>query len=857
MPNRIDRHARLLAAIVFCFSLLAVGAVAQGSMEEITVSFEVPRLVSKDIFVRYDGTVVYLPVTAVFSLLDINISLDQSRTRLEGFFASKDQRYELRPLEEKATVNGTTFTLAQAEFQFNGVEMYLRLDQFKRLFGLEMTFDFSQLRILLPLNDQFPAYKRLQRKQMRDKLRKTEEALKNLKVIPHKRELFSGGVADWTLSTNPVGGGGHYADVVIGSMLLAGDLTLSGTGNSATGIEADQLNYHWRYAFDTNPYISQAELGSVNPGGILSRSLDGALLTNRPLTQRSYFQTINITGALEPGWEVELYADGKLIDFVEADQGGEYNFSVDVNYGSSDLQLKMFGPNGEIRTENRHVRVPYTLIPRRQFEYTVAGGRDAVINNNRWYSQGVGYYGITHWLSAGVGADIPLTPSSGKGSEEAKLFSGEATAQIAGSLIANTSIAPNHKTLISLNYSMPSAISADLSVTQFQKNLFRNPVEQKSNLALSLSAPIHLGSRYFGLRYYVARDSYATFRSTTVNYGLTGSFWRIYCNYLGRYKTTEFPTRTTRALSSQTLVSTDLVRWLRPQFRIDYDHTLNTLSRFGVYITRRVFKTGQVSLSYEHSPQNRTNSILLGINFFTGAANFSTRAQYSDQKLSMSQIQRGSIRYDRAAGAVRFDRRNGAGYGSAVVRPFVDINNDGMIGKNEEILKGVKARISGVGGRPIGRGRMFYYDGLRPYDSYTIQVDPTSIDNPMLRPAYENYKVSVNPNVVTTIDVPVVMAADISGLVERQTQAGKVGVGGITLHVINLTKDIVTEITTFSSGQYYYLGLIPGKYRAYLDPAQMERYGYVSEPASLEFEILPSTDGTSVENINFTLLPKP
>ncbi|MBI5266495.1 MAG: hypothetical protein HY851_04600, partial [candidate division Zixibacteria bacterium] len=224
---------------------------------------------------------------------------------------------------------------------------------------------------------------------------------------------------------------------------------------------------------------------------------------------------------------------------------------------------------------------------------------------------------------------------------------------------------------------------------------------------------------------------------------------------------------------------------------------------------------------------------------------------------TMSQVQHGSIRYDRSAGKLRLDRRNGIGYGSAVVRPFIDADNNGVAGKNEEVLKGLRAKISGIGGRPTGRGRMFYYDDLRPYDSYTIQVDATTLDNPLLRPAYDNFKVSVSPNVVTVVDVPVVIAADISGTVERETQAGKVGVGGILLHVLNLSKDVITDITTFSSGQYYYLGLIPGRYRAYLDPAQLDRFGYVAEPHSIEFDVKPSTTGTSVEHVSFVLRAKP
>ncbi len=850
MPAR-RFNTYILTAIVAVGSLLTVSVRSESTFEEITVGFEVPRLVEQDILVQYDGATVYLPVMEIFRLLDINVGSDLDHTRIEGFLYNKDRKYELRPRENKAFVDKSEYPLASADFRFTGTELYLKIDQFKRLFQLEMNFDYTQLRVLLPLNREFPAYQRLARKQLREKLRKTEEALKNLKAIPRKREMFSGGVLDWTLSTNPVGNTGHYADLTMGSMLLGGDLSVSGTGNSETGIQTDQINYRWHYAFDENKYITQAELGNVNPGGMLSRSLDGALFTNRPQLQRTYFQTINLSGKLGPGWEVELYADGKLIDFAQPNASGEYAFSVPIDYGSSDLQLKYYGPSGEIRTEDRHVRVPYTLIPQRQVEYSIAGGKDKLGNANSMYSQAAAYYGVSNRITIGGGADVPISSRIG----ETPLFAGEATVQVAGNMIANASVAPKHKALFGLNYTSSSSISADVNFSTYSPNKFKNLVGQKFNLTASLSAPIRFGGRYLGLRYAISRDAYELFSATSMNYGFTASVSRFYVNYIGRYKTTQYPTRTVSSLGSQILVSTDLIRFLRPQIRVDYDHTLNTISRLGAYFTRRFLKTGQLSLAYETSPQYKTSGITLNVSFFTSAAFFATRSTYSEHEVTVTQLQRGSVRYDRSAGTVRFDRRNGTGYGSAVVRPFMDLNNDGVLDANEEIIKGLKARISGVGGRPIGRGDLFYYDGLRPYDTYTIQVDATTLDNPMLRPSYENFKVSVNPNVVTTVDVPVVMAADIAGTIDRQTAAGNVGVGGMILHVLNLSNDVITDITTFSSGQYYYLGLLPGKYRAYVDATQMAQSGYESEPASREFEVKSSASGSSVEGISFVLIP--
>ena len=219
-------------------------------------------------------------------------------------------------------------------------------------------------------------------------------------------------------------------------------------------------------------------------------------------------------------------------------------------------------------------------------------------------------------------------------------------------------------------------------------------------------------------------------------------------------------------------------------------------------------------------------------------------------------MQRGSVRYDRVRGAVRFDRRSGVGYGAAVVRPFLDANNDGVVTKGESYLPGVRARISGVGGRAMGQNRWYYYDGLRPYDSYVVQIDPSSLDDPTLRPVYENFRVSLTPNVVTTVDVPIVAASDISGMVYRETAQGKYGLGGIKVKILNISRDIITELTTFNNGEYYYLGLVPGSYRAYIDPEQLAQYGYTTAPESIPFEILPSSNGSSVESIDFSLIPR-
>ena len=151
---------------------------------------------------------------------------------------------------------------------------------------------------------------------------------------------------------------------------------------------------------------------------------------------------------------------------------------------------------------------------------------------------------------------------------------------------------------------------------------------------------------------------------------------------------------------------------------------------------------------------------------------------------------------------------------------------------------------------------MYYYDRLRPYDEYLLQIDEYSLDDPLLKPTNEAYQVTLNPNVITPIEVPLVIAGELSGQVRRHLEYGEAGIGGIKLIVVNVSKDIMSEVTTFTDGEYYFLGLLPGSYRVYIDPAQLENYGYTARPEAREFKITSEEGGASVADVDFLLVPK-
>jgi hypothetical protein len=419
------------------------------------------------------------------------------------------------------------------------------------------------------------------------------------------------------------------------------------------------------------------------------------------------------------------------------------------------------------------------------------------------------------------------------------------------------SVSPGNRAEFDANYTWPSVISVGAHAASYSENALLNPAHQKYRWQLSLSSPLRIRGHYLGLRYNISQDRYEGFGSINMTYGFNTSIKPFNLNYVGLWqrRSDALGQVLSSALSSKLMGSIEIRRWFRPQFRIDYDHDLNEITRYGVSLSKRLWRSSQMSLSYEQSPVSKTSNFLVTFHFYTDFLDCTSRTQVSGGHATTTQMNQGSIRFDQNNKRFLFDRRRAVGYGTAVVTPFLDGNYNGVREPSEEHIPGLKAKITGVSGRPRGGDRTYYYDRLRPYDEYLVQIDPYSLDDPTMKPSNENYKVTLNPSVVTEIEVPIVMASEISGSVKRQVGEGSAGLGGIKVIFFNISKDVITEVTTFNDGEYYYLGLLPGSYRAYLDPDQLKRGGYRTEPATLEFDVKPVMGGQTIENIDFLMVP--
>ncbi len=838
------------AGLIFLLLLSGVVSGQNRQTEEIVVKLDIPRLLQKDVMARYDGKDIYIPLLELFSLLEIHVDADFAKAQFTGEYLYRDNRFELNLERYEAECFKRKLVIDSTWYIITEREVYIRPNLFEALFDLKLFFNFSDLSVYIPLQEDFPIYQKLKRHRMHKKLRDARVAATDAYPIPRQKHYLSAGVADWTLSTSPIGGSGHYLNLGLGMMVLGGDFQLHGTGNSRDGIRSDQINYRWHYSFNRNPYVSQIEAGDVHTEGYLGRSLKGVVLTNRPTVRRKFFQTMTVTDRLEPGWEIELYVNNRLADFAYTDENGEYNFTVDVEYGTTRVLLKKYGPGGEIETEEKFLTVPFNLLPKGEYEYTTALGQGDNIRGENNYFQAGGYYGLLNSLTLGLNTDLPLEKKG-----EKSLSAAELTYQPLGNLQVSGIYSPDYSMKYSLNYRHLTLLNVFGSYTKYYPNEFLNRFERDYNFSLNLSSPMKILGTYFSPRWRLSLDKYPGHDLVVMNYGFKVQVLGLGLNYIGHNQKSIYPTRTEKELSSRILLSTSLLRFLRPQASISYNHTEHKIMKIGFYVNRRIFKRGQISLSLERDPESRQNTIMATLNFFTDYAAFDSRFVQSGENHALTQTQRGSIRFDPNLKSFRFRRHSGLGSGSAVIWPFQDDNYNGIRDEGEELLPELRAKISGGARIDRARDRLFYYDNLRPYEEYIVEIDPYSLDNPMLQPAHENFRVAVNPNVVTTINVPIVTAGEVAGRVDRLIADGTVGVGGMRVIIINEATGKEIELVTFNNGDFFHLGLVPGMYRAYLDPEQLKNYGYASDPPYIKFQMKTIAGGDYFGTAAFIIRP--
>lgn len=116
------------------------------------------------------------------------------------------------------------------------------------------------------------------------------------------------------------------------------------------------------------PNLYQVSLGDITD---LSSPMIGSSGLSRgikfqaaPVTLTDNFSSTTIEGDAIPGWDAELYIEGVLRAFQKVDENGRFNFNeISISYGTNNLAVVLYGPNGEVEKLDYSQIVSAGMLP--------------------------------------------------------------------------------------------------------------------------------------------------------------------------------------------------------------------------------------------------------------------------------------------------------------------------------------------------------------------------------------------------------------------------------------------------------------------------------------------------------------
>jgi hypothetical protein len=605
-------------------------------------------------------------------------------------------------------------------------------------------------------------------------------------------------------------------------------------------------------------------IGDYVSFGLLPREVTGIELTNRPPSTRHIFTREVFSGQFEPNIDVGLTGGVEGFQLKQTDAEGNYILDAPVLYGQGLMEVHAYDPWGQDRILRFRMNLPRTLIPPGELEYSLSFGRFRPPSNMLMSANYVSW-GVSSDLT--VGAKIDYYDVKG---DIPQMYSGlTATARVNRSLIFNALVVPTAYATGSADWLFPSSAQITLTHNRFAKNQLFNPSRMLDETDLSILFPITANTARLTMNLFGARTHFNAFRDDEAQAALSaviGNFSpRVATRLLRRsiYGDTSLTGPTTVSHNSD--FSVGLLLPANVLFRVDvtYNHLLGHVETINGDVVKRF-----------------NNGILFGISYYRlpliDAYNLGFRLEYyfpmARAQAAVITAGTGTLDYAVAGnGSVGFstptsdffatNRSNYVGYGGFVVHPFVDENGNGIAGKGEPTLEKGKVyfqNLSAGGQTRLITTNRLSHDKISGYEEFNLYLDPQSLDNPVWVPKYSTIRLISEPNYIQRVDIPVINGGFVRGMItisegtERAAEGIKVTLtpigakGGIARVPLKTT-------STFSTGEFEFSSIPPGRYMLEVDAAQLANLGVICTPPTRELTVVNKAEGDVVGDQNFRL----
>ncbi|HKJ31295.1 MAG TPA: hypothetical protein VKA34_05675, partial [Balneolales bacterium] len=744
--------------------------------EQVYLTFQYEGGVNTVILAYYWNNTFYLPVNSLFEVLKINHTNDLNRYVITGNYLNKSENYKIDLKNNVALIGNQRLTLQKNDYLIEKLDYYLRPKVYKQLFDLSFIVNFNKLSLHLTSPDELPVVKLYQQEQKRSNVINRPLLTGNYPLeYGEQKHLVNGGFVDYDLNTNYNKNSRNFNfNLRGGGEILGGDIQGNLFGvYSANSYSLQANSLRWRYVLRTNPYLKSIVVGNIQSDGIIHLPVSGIHMSNEPVNNRYVYGKYSLSGVAQPSSIIELYLNNQLIQFQKTDELGRYHFSIPLTYGSSNLNLKIYGPNGNVTEWNKLVQIPYSFIPKNTINYNVNAGetrynlssnyqRNKVIQTNV-------KYGISNWMTAQFGVDYVNYDT-----HSSPIFYTTINTRIATQYLLSADIVPNDLYRIKAQVTYPKLASWEVKYTRYDGFGVFNSQQAKQLVNADLFIPLHLSKIPLTLQANGSLKDYSSYHIYNYNFGLNTNYHQInlsanYSTYL--LKNTSENSNKLSKLS--TAISTNILGSTFIRGQLDYDFNYHAVDNWMLMLSRRLSHWGYVSLVYRKNIRSNFNYIGASIRFNFDKFHAYSSAQSYNRSINFSQSFQGSVGYDRNYEKVFLDNLSEVGSSDVTMRMYVDSNNNNQYDKGEQVLKDDAIRLLRSEQWLKSKSGVKRYIHLNPYRRYNAEIIEAQITNPLLVPKFDKFSFVTDPNAFKKIDIPFYSTGVISGSVSSVNKKNK------------------------------------------------------------------------------------
>jgi len=837
---------------------------------EVYLSFRHRGVINDVVISYYKNDEFFLPLNDLFSIFQIESNTIGLIT--SGKFGVEQIPYSVDFSNQKIIFGSKQYLISRDDYLIKDLDNYIPPRLFLDIFGLDFSIDFNNLSLILETEKELPIIVRAIRNQRRQVADRNKIGIEYHPLAKgRERSFLDGGFLDYSLSSSFNQSNTSYNfNTALGLQLAGGDLQGSVFGNYNNPDFVFETNaLRWRYVFRESPMLSSVMIGQTSLDGVTKVPYTGIRLTNEAYEPRRFFDEFEIQGTTFPESEVELYLNNSIIDFQQADALGNYRFLTPLYYGSSQLDLKIFGPTGQTVQRSSRIQVPFVFLPKGVFNYTLNAGKldNAFIGTTQKSNvfQLNGTYGLTSWATSKIGIEYFKDQTSGN---EKPALTGTLSSRILTNYILTLQGVSGAYYRSALNAIYPNSASFNFDYTNYiDLNEIYNSAGNTQQFIGNVFYPINIKGFPLSVRSSIFSRfredaNFSTFR-LDINTRLSKVNLRLgYSERLiDSFKL--FDTNNVSLFESSATYNVsrnpNIPNFLRGTFirgQVRFSPTDSKLESFEALFSRSLLKKGRLQFSYGKNLKSGFNSFRFNFVIDFGKVRSNSTVATVGENFTATQNLRGSVGYDSNYNNFLFTSRDQVGRSGTAIQLFVDNNNNKIFDEGDDSIPEGVVRVGRSGTSSTQKNGVLYYTQMQPYFRYNLEMNKGSIRNPMLVPEIEKFSILTDPNTFKRVEIPFFMSGIIEGNVLRKFESGSLkGIGGLKLILSSLDKDFKKEIRTFSDGSYYEYELPPGNYEIYVDPSQLDILNVTSKPEKIEFVVQAVPEGDFIEGISFELIP--